>query len=223
MAGNYFIWKGITSTAMGVVVQQFPTPDLPKERVKTYTIPGRSGVLTIPESDDAGEPVLENHLLSCKCFTQPGADLQKIFRWLRGSGEIVFANDLSHRRKARITNAIPFSEVMAGRDRRARRLNGCGYMTFTIPFDCEPYLLQNPEPEAFIHFPIAAGADYTEKTIHNPGDIRIPLKCVLGGTGTLGIGVFDDKGFIVAYVEGVTGRVQVDFDTCEAYYLDDNH
>ncbi len=89
------------------MVSEYPAISRPKERVNQITIPGRSGVLMLPESD---LPVYEPVLRTAQCWVRPDADIDAICAWLQGSGSVVFGNEPDHSYDARIINQIEFSK-----------------------------------------------------------------------------------------------------------------
>ena len=84
---SYFLWNGVSSEDYGIVVSEYPVISRPKERVSQITIPGRSGVLMLPEN---GLPVYEPVLRTAQCWVRPDADIDAICAWLQGSGSVVF-------------------------------------------------------------------------------------------------------------------------------------
>ena len=86
----YFLWNGVSSEDYGIMVSEYPVISRPKERVSQITIPGRSGVLMLPESD---LPVYEPVLRTAQCWIRPDADIDAICAWLQGSGSVVFGNE----------------------------------------------------------------------------------------------------------------------------------
>ena len=60
----YCLWNGASSEAYGIMASEYPVISRPKERVSQITIPGRSGVRMLPESD---LPVYEPVLRTAQC------------------------------------------------------------------------------------------------------------------------------------------------------------
>lgn len=167
----YFIWKNIRSDAMGVVVNEYPPITRPKEQVKSLTIPGRSGTLTITESDLL---TYEPYLRTLDCTAKPDADIEAICAWLTGSGQAIFGNEPNRGYDARIINQIDFSIIMRGRRHRS----------FSVPFYCQP--LKGLYPAAPDITITASGtklvnpgtaAAYPTIKVYGSGDITL----VLGG------------------------------------------
>lgn len=206
MSEPYFIWDGIDSRTMGIVVQQYPGYQRAKERVTTVTIPGRQGALTIPES--TSERIFDTMLMNCKCAVRPGANIANICAWLQGDGLAVFGHQPNYAYQARIINAIPFEAFCK---------DPHGWYTFTIPFECQPLKQANP-PLADLR--IYTGSNNGSKTVNNEGSVRVPLKATVYGGGTLGIYVTKDGVTTAAYVTGAVNGVIFDWEAQEAFYLD---
>ena len=116
------------------MVSEYPAISRPKERVSQITIPGRSGVLMLPEN---GLPVYEPVLRTAQCWVRPDADIDAICAWLQGSGSVVFGNEPDRSYDARIINQIDFSKILRGR----------GFRSFAVPFQCQPYKRLYPPAE----------------------------------------------------------------------------
>ena len=122
---NWFKWNGALSTAHGLYVKVHPSFVVPDERVNFVTIPGRSGTLTQIE----GDGVYNDFIASVECFVPSPASIPGISLWLRGAGEVVFANQPDVFFKARVVNQIEFAKVMRGRP----------HSTCIVNFRCAPY------------------------------------------------------------------------------------
>lgn len=48
---DWFVFKGIKSTSLGVYATTYPPITLPEERVEFVGVPGRGGSLTVIEGD----------------------------------------------------------------------------------------------------------------------------------------------------------------------------
>lgn len=215
MSEPYFIWNGTDSRLMGIVVQQYPGYQRAKERVNTVTIPGRQGALTIPES--TAERIFDTMLMNCKCAVRPGSDFAKICAWLQGDGLAAFGHQPGFAYHARIINAIPFEAFCK---------DPHGWYTFTIPFECQPYRVAYPTPKDYLHInnaPVTRQAESGSATVKNMGDMRVPLKAYMFGSGDMGIATVDKNGSVLAtVVTGVQNAVLFDWEAQEIYYLDIN-
>ena len=166
----YFIWNGVRSDTMGVIVSSYPAITRPKERVSQVTIPGRSGDLTIAQG---ACPVYESYLRTCECYIRPSADLNAIMAWLKGAGTVIFGNEPNRLYEARIINQIDFEQIMRGR----------AFRSFNIPFQCQPYKYLYPAANSFT-------VNSSGTTITNPGSVEAePILLVsITGSGTLTLG-----------------------------------
>lgn len=133
------------------MVSEYPAIARPKEWVSQITIPGRDGVLILPDND---LPVYEPVLKTAQCWVRPGTDIDAICAWLQGSGSVVFGNEPDRSYDARIINQIDFSKILRGR----------GFRSFAVPFQCQPYKRLYPPAED-----ITITASGTK--IHNPGTV----------------------------------------------------
>ena len=133
------------------MVSEYPAITRPKERVSQITIPGRDGVLILPENN---LPVYEPVLKTATCWFRPGTDIDAICAWLQGSGSVVFGNEPDRSYDARIINQIDFSKILRGR----------GFRSFAVPFQCQPYNRLYPPAED-----ITITASGTK--VHNPGTV----------------------------------------------------
>lgn len=85
---DWFEWNGRRCTEYGIHVTEQPPVTIPTERATFTNVPGRSGSLTTLEGDD----VYDDLLLTASCFIADPARIPAIAAWLRGSGQVTFAN-----------------------------------------------------------------------------------------------------------------------------------
>lgn len=103
--GAYFIYNGINSKDMGVILKGLPPITKPKKRMETIQVPGRNGTLHIDEN--CYEPIT----ISLECTLKKGMDPRKITEWLIDFGTITFSDELDKFYNATITNSIPLERV----------------------------------------------------------------------------------------------------------------
>ena len=176
-------FKGVTGTAMGVVVLDYPPITKPAARVKTETIPGRSGDLTL-QSD----PAYDAYDKKLRCRLLSGAVLENVSAWLNGSGLLVIGNEPTYAYSARVEDKIDFEKVMPGRDARV----------FEVTFTVQPEKrLATPEADIVM----TAGG-----TIANPGTLLSRPRILVNATGdvTLMIGQY------ITDLEGLTDPIILD-------------
>lgn len=181
----YFIWKGKRSDTMKMIVNEYPPIIRPKERISTVTVLGRPGTLTMAEGEDVYEPTLR----ALECTALPGADIEAICAWLKGSGQAIFGNESNRAYEARIINQIDFGKFIRGRKHRS----------FTIPFYCQPFKY---------HYPAAADITVTTSgtTITNPGTVKAMPKVAVYGSGEITLTV----GIGTVILEGIEGGILID-------------
>ena len=103
--GAYFIYNGINSKDMGVVLKKLPPITKPKRKIEAIQVPGRNGKLYIDEN------CYEAITVSLECALKRNVDPRKITEWLVEFGTITFSDEIDKFYKAAITNSIPFSRV----------------------------------------------------------------------------------------------------------------
>lgn len=117
-----FIWNGISSNDMNIVVSELPPISKPEEKVEKITIPGRSGYLTV--CDGAYSSYLKSvefHIIHEK------ENLDRVKRWLSGSGKVIFGNEPDKFYYARIINQIDLNQVIPILHKAI------------VIFDCQPF------------------------------------------------------------------------------------
>lgn len=178
---GWFDFKGIRSTDLGVIVQDFPPLILPEERAEFVTVPGRSGSLTVLE----GDGVYNDITLSVGCYIRNLEQLDAISTWLRGRGVLVLGHMSNRYYDARCVNQIELEKVLRGREHR----------TFAAVFRCQPFRYVYPAPAAINLL--------TTASITNPGTVPSEPKITVTGEGevTLTIG---DKSVDIALPETST-------------------
>jgi phage-related protein len=128
MSGMSFIWKGVSSDEMGVVVTKLPPVVIAGRRDEAVIVPCRSGALHI--QDGAWDEIM----LSVECYLpyeQGGAvaTLNEIAAWLTGLNWLTVSNRPGLRFRARLIDAVTLTPLMEGFDDRV----------FTLNFWCDPF------------------------------------------------------------------------------------
>lgn len=162
----WFIWKGKNSLGdFGLWINKLPKIVRAPERYKEITIPGRAGSLIMTE----GEDVYDSYLKECTVIIRHSIDIQKVLEWLRGSGEVVFSNEIHKAYNARIAGQVAFQRISNDMSQAV------------VPFFVEPFKTsRNPEQDR-----INLTAASTSKTAYNPGDIASkPIVVIEGTEGT---------------------------------------
>lgn len=158
----YFIWNGVDSREMGVVVTSLPPMVYPAERAETVTIPGRPGFLTRTE----GEHVYDGYLKTIGVGNYRRANAQAIAAWLRGQGELILSSEPGFVYYARVLKEVSASRVMQN------------VFSGSVAFMVQPGKGQHP-PEADITLTSATA------TVWNPGDLPARPIYTLTGSGRM--------------------------------------
>ena len=118
-------FKGVTAASLGVVVLDYPPIIKPKARVKTVTVPGRSGTLVLHDPETVYEPVEK----TVKCRMLSSASQVAVAAWLTGSGALIFGNEPLYQYTARVVEEVSFDKIMPNYDDRV----------FEVAFVCQPW------------------------------------------------------------------------------------
>lgn len=186
----YFLWNGVDSRQMGVIVSSYPPIIRPAERVIQQTIPGRAGALTTLEGAD----IYESYTKSFVIGLRPGTDAQAVIRWLRGSGEAVFGNEPGFVYFGRILAAVQFEKV-----------GSWALKTAGVQMMVQPYKGQNP-PEP------AMTVKASTTSIYNPGDVAARPFLTIGSAGNVSIQIGD----VSMAIQSAPAGLQID---CDAYVM----
>lgn len=172
MSDMSFTWRGESSDDHGVVVRNLPPVYAPQIRDEVRIIPGRSGSLHL--QDGAREEqlmMIEGYLP----YTQDGAqvsDIETIKAWLTGVGDLTLSDRPERRYKARIIDALAFSQWVTGFDDRL----------FAVSFWADPYAYES-DPEV-----ITLNGTLT---LDNPGTVPADPLIMIRGTGQVILTVGD--------------------------------
>ncbi len=167
---NDFSWNGKNASDMGVVVTTQVQYIRPTETVTTVQAPGRSGTLTI-----RGSSYFEPVSYTPTCVLRPDADREKVFSWLRGSGNVIFGSMPDYQFDARLANQITYTELLSGA--------GDGYLSMAPVFLCQPFRYQ-AEPDTDITITTTASGS---QSLHNPGNVEAAPVITVVGSGTITI------------------------------------
>ncbi len=118
-------FKGVTAADMGVVVLDYPPIIKPQARIKTVTVPGRSGTLTLHDSEVVYEPV--DKTIRCRMLST--ASQVAVTAWLSGAGDLILGNEPLYRYTARVVDAVSYEKIMPGYVDRV----------FDVTFVCQPW------------------------------------------------------------------------------------
>lgn len=191
---DWFDWNGVRCTTYGIHVSQQPPITFAGERVTFTDVPGRSGSLTVLE----GEDVYSDITMTAQCFITDESQIAAIGAYLKGGGNVTFANRPEGYYKARIINQIPLEQVMRG------RLN----KNFAVNFRCKPFLyVPNETP---IHKTVGGN-------ITNGGNVYSEPIIKVTGSGDVTLMV----GTTIIELTGIDGHIIINSELQEAYKITD--
>ena len=205
MAEPYFLWRGVDSRTMGIIVTQIPPVVYPAERVTETQILGRSGALLLTE----GEDVYDAYYLSIGIANRRAVAYREIAAWLRGSGTLVLSTELGYSYDARVI-----------KEAQAKRLFRNVYEG-SVAFFVQPLKAEYPPQPAIT----VEGSGDGSTAIKARGDVAARPKYRVEGTGAIVLTVGDASetgaGSVlsVALEEGMDGFV-VDTDAAMVTSLD---
>lgn len=188
---DWFKFKDVLSTDLGIRVMQFPSTPLPAERISFEPALGRSGSLRIKE----GEGVYDDVLLQLTVFMSDLSNLDAIGPWLRGDGILIMGNRPNEYYKGQSTNQIDISRIVRGDEHRL----------FPIMFRCHPYRYQYP---AIAPITLVDGA-----TITNPGNVYSQPIYRITGSGDIDVTI----GEKTISVNDLDGAITIDIELGLAY------
>ncbi len=183
-----FTWGGASSDSKGLIVTHLPQPELPERRAQEFTVPGRSGDLYILENEY--EPLTK----TVTALIDQAADVDAIFAWLRGAGNVVFSDRATRAYRGRITKAVPLSWW------------GATIRELEIEWTCQPYSYQ-ATPVADIVLTTSPN------TVANIGNVEsLPVITVVG-TGNIDLTVNSS----VIHLANVEASIVLDSEQQNAY------
>lgn len=188
---DWFLWNGRRCTEFGIHVSEQPPVTIPSERTTFTNVPGRPGSLTTLEGDD----VYDDMILTATCFIENLNNLTAISNWLKGSGNVTFANRPEGYYHARIVNQIPFEKILRGNPHRS----------FAVNFRCKPFLYLNDSPTLTV---TSSGTFIT-----NPGSVYSEPVITVYGSGEITLMV----GMTIVELGGLNGSITLDSALQEAY------
>lgn len=215
---DWFEWNSTKCTQYGMHVLGQPSIISAAERVSNEEIPGRSGALTLLEGDN----IFDDITLAVTCVidspyeTAEGESVSRIAKicgWLRGNGEIKFANQPDGYYKGRMSSQISFDKIVSGDP----------HMAFQVQFRCQPFFYLD-SGETAITIPVAD----SPKQLTNPGNIPSQPVIKLTGTGegtimagnsTMLINSFEDIEYLMLDCEAKIAYTGIPGDTSDPLKL----
>lgn len=188
----YFIFNGVDSRDMGVVVTSLPTVQRPQRKVTRYKVTGRDGDLEVDEGGYNGYQTT----FGVNVF---GQDLATIFSWLNGEGWFISSDDPS----------LKMWVVLDAQIKGTRfNVNGASYDTLTVTGYFHPfrYAVDDYTTE-YTTFPIL---------LTNPSAIESRPKLTIEGSGDILVTV---NALQMAFV-GLTDGIIVDSELMDCMNLE---
>ncbi len=164
---QYFIWNGIKSTDMGVIMLKAPSISIPQRRVNEIKVSGRNGTL------HEDEQTFENYTKEAECHVMDRSQIDEVCKRLTGFGEVIFSSEPDKVYRAYIKNQISFGSIL-------KNIND-----FLIQFDVQPFKYRaNPfRDDLELTAPTIirnSGTVYSEPiiTVYGSGDITLSINDV---------------------------------------------
>lgn len=158
MARSYFIWNGVNSLDMGIICRRAAPIIRPEERIDHMTIPGLSGDLTLLQ----GEDIYNAYIQTVELSVRGAANVNPVFKWLRGAGEVIFSSDPDRKQAARVIGAVTL-------DRVSRNLD---HWAGSVQFYCQPF----KERLSPASYSVAASSQPPSASLTIAGDVdTLPL------------------------------------------------
>lgn len=189
----WFIYNGIDSRDMGVIVRQLPDLHRPKQNVTYTPVPGRDGRL---RQTDGSVDVYQT-TLTVNCH---GRTLAEVYDWLRGSGWLISSNEPARK--------IDVDLYAQGSDDRFRLASGACWDDVTFSVTVQPYRYFTEDVVEEITASPAA--------VTNPGTAKCRPRIIIRGSGDVTVTV----GLSQMDFGGLTDGVEVDCGAQECLSLD---
>ena len=189
-----FIFRGIDSRDIGVVVEDMFDVHRPKRNVQTIQVPGRDGRLT---QDDG---TYDTYTISGKinCF---GAPLSDVYAWLSGSGDLILGDEPTRSIRASATAQIKNTRF---------RCDGC-YDSLQVSFDCQPFRYHVEQTEGANDITLDGNPD----TVTNPGTAESAPKIKIEGTGDVVLTI----GTQIVEIDGLEDGIIIDSELGDCFNL----
>lgn len=185
---SWFVFKGVSSEDMNIVVQSMPSDHVVENEVDYIEIPGRDGYLTINKKRK--RPIDKYITIAIL----PSTSQDTIKKWLTGSGELILSTEPTIFYNAKIQTVKEYAYYSGTQ----------AEVTALLTFICQPqkYYLTGKSKITI---------DTTPKTINNPGQISKPIITIIG-TGEISLSIKSQ--LIQATIDGY---LTIDSELMECY------
>lgn len=191
LTSAWFEFAGARNTDRGVRLLSLPVRYHPAERGKLVEVPGRDGYLW------AADGSFDNVLTRVQCQTTDEADMAAVDAWLRGAGELRFSDDPERFYRARVTKEFSRSAAM----------NRFVNQTFTVTFDCQPFLYHREVADIIL--------TASPATVTNPGTYKSAPRIKVEGTGNVVLTI----GTQIVEVENLEDGIIIDSELGDCFNL----
>ena len=189
----YFIYNGIDSRLMDIIVTAMPHTIRAAQRVESFKVPGRSG--SLHKTDGA----YDNYTKTMECAIKDREKIDEIAAWLTGSGEIIFSSEPDKIYRVTICNTISIAQMLKK------------FQSFQVSFDTYPFKYSVNAFDDIITLTSA-------KTILNNGTIFSQPIITITGSGAITLTI-NDKEYRIT---NLSGSITIDSDIEECYSGDVN-
>ena len=117
----YFIYNGIDSRQMDIVVSKMPDVARASKRIEGLTVPGRDG--SLHQTDGA----YDSYTKTMECVLLDEKKVDMVAAWLTGSGEIIFSSEPDKVYRVTVINTVPVSQMLLS------------FPSFQVSFDTYPF------------------------------------------------------------------------------------
>ena len=193
LTSAWFEFAGARNTDRGVRLLSLPVRYHPAERGEFLRVPGRNGSLW------AGEDAFDDVTVRVQCQTTDDADMATVSAWLCGAGELRFSDDPKRFYRARVVKEFSRSAAM----------NRFVNQTFTVTFDCQPFLYHREVEDIIL--------TASPATVTNPGTHKSAPRLTIEGTGAAVLTI----GTQIVEVDDLGGGVILDSELGECFNLDE--
>ena len=167
-------------------MERCPEKISPKRRDETFTVPGRHGNLTTTDG------AFETYIKSAEFIVKDEKKIDEICAHFKGSGWLIFSNELDRKYKARVANQIEFSHIIKTLKR------------FAVEFEVQPFSYD------IFSQPLIKTEPFK---IFNIGTFESEPIIKIFGTGNITLKINSKN----VYLNGITDKIVLDSEMQNAY------